>query len=239
MARGLTSSQQVIRNLQRKYGSANFAQWQGIRKQFYSFVQYPTAGQGEFSLFGSAISGTINRQLTNMPKAGSFGQQHFQLKAVRTGFFLSDLKLTSYASTDATTFYSDISNGPFQAGVLELIVGNQQKLQVPKPFLYCPPADGQANTKAAGVRALTLTEATPNTLATFDSYQPIAELSAGKSNLFRVDPNIIIEAEQNFQVFIKYPSGLIPITASSVVNDTTNPLYIGVILDGIVFRPVQ
>ena len=237
--RGLTSSQQVIRNLQKKYGSANFAQWQGIRKQFYSFVQYPTAGQAEFALFGSAISGTVNQQLTTMPKAGSFGQQHFQLKAIRTSFFLADQKLTSYASTDATTFATEIINGPFQAGYFELIIGNQQKLQLTRPFLYMPPATGQAESLTAGVRALTLTEATPNTLATFDSQQPMAELAAGKNNLFRVDPNIIIEAEQNFQVFIKYPSGAIPITATSVVNDSTNPLYIGVILDGIVFRPQQ
>lgn len=237
--RGLTSSQQVIRNLQKKFGSANFAQWQGIRKQFYSFVQYPVAGQSEFQLFGSAISGTVNRQLTNMPKAGSFGQQHFQLKAVRTAYFINNQNITAFVSTDATTLYTELANGPFQAGVLELTIGNQLKLQVPKPFLYMPPAAGAAEVRAAGVRAITLTEATPNTLLTYDSHIPHADLNGCKQNLFRVDPNIIIEAEQNFLCTIKYPSGIIPITATGVVVDATNPLYIGVILDGIVFRPQQ
>ena len=237
--RGLTSSQQVIKNLQKKYGSANFAQWQGIRKQFYSYVQYPTAGQSEFQLFGSAISGTVNRQLTNMPKAGSFGQQHFQLKAVRTAYFIADQKIGSYVSTDATTLYTEFTNGLFQAGVLELTIGNQMKLQVPKPFLYCPPAGGSPEVRTCGVRAITLTEAAPNTLLTYDGASPHADLNGNKANLYRVDPNIIIEAEQNFLVTIKYPSGLVPVTATTVVNDTTNPLFIGVILDGIVFRPQQ
>jgi hypothetical protein len=60
-----------------------------------------------------------------------------------------------------------------------------------------------------------------------------------RSNVYFVDPNILIEAEQQFTVKINYPSGAIPVIASGLVNDSTNPLKIGVIFDGLLLRPVQ
>jgi len=60
-----------------------------------------------------------------------------------------------------------------------------------------------------------------------------------RNNVYFVDPNILIEAEQQFTVKISYPSGLVPILATNVVNDTTKQLKIGVIFDGLLLRPVQ
>ncbi len=233
-----TPSQQVIRQLQQKYGSANFQRWQSLRRQFYSFIPYPTAGASELRLFGDAVSGAVNKQLTNMPKAGSFGQNHFMLKAIRCSYFIQSQLTASYASTDATTLFTEFAAGIFQAGVFELQIGSRTMVQVPKPFLYMPPADGRAKTHSVGVRALTLTEATPNTLLTYDSAAPIAELNRGRQSLYLVDPNIVIEAEQNFNVTLKYPSGALPVTATTPIPNGTS-LYLGVILDGLVFRPQQ
>lgn len=235
----MTPSQQVIRTLQQKYGSANFQRWQSLRRQFYSFVQYPDAGSAELRLFGDAVSGTVNKQLTNMPKAGSFGQNHFMLKAIRCAYFLNSEKMTSttYASTDATTLFTEFVNGIFHAGVLELTIGSRIMVQVPKPFLYMPPADGRAKYRSAGVRNLTLTEASPNTLLTFDSAAPNAQLNRSREALYLVDPNIVIEAEQNFQVALKYPTGALPVTATTITS--SNAFYVGVIFDGLVFRPQQ
>ena len=58
-------------------------------------------------------------------------------------------------------------------------------------------------------------------------------------NVYFVDPNILIEAEQQFNVKLSYPSGLVPVIANAVANDSTNPLKVGVILDGLLLRPVQ
>jgi hypothetical protein len=60
-----------------------------------------------------------------------------------------------------------------------------------------------------------------------------------RSNVYFVDPNILIEAEQQFNVKVSFPSGNVPILATNVVDDTTNPVKIGVILDGLLLRPVQ
>jgi len=57
--------------------------------------------------------------------------------------------------------------------------------------------------------------------------------------VYFVDPNILIEAEQQFSVKLSYPSGSVPVLASAVANDSTNPLKVGVIFDGLLLRPVQ
>lgn len=233
----MTASQQVVKSLQSKYGSANFSRWQSLRRQFYSFVTYPDAGASELRLFGDAVSGTVNKQLTNMPKAGSFGQNHFMLKAIRCAYFINQEKTASWVNTDATSLATEMLNGIFHAGVLELTIGSRVMVQVPKPFLYCPPADGRATVRSNGVRTITLTEATPNTLLSFDGSAPNAQLNRGRDSLYLVDPNIVIEAEQNFQVALRYPSGALPVTATTITS--SNTFYVGIILDGLVFRPQQ
>jgi hypothetical protein len=174
-----------------------------------------------------------------MPKANSFGQNHFLLKAIRCDYFIPDQNNDGWVSTDASTLYSDFIAGVFQAGVLEFSVGAKIVVQVPKPMLYCPPANGRTHFRHAGLTTLTLTEGTPNVILALNSPPPFADLNGDKKNLYVVDPNIVIEAEQNFDVAIRYPSGSLGITAATITDDTTNPLYFGVYLDGIVFRPQQ
>lgn len=217
------NSDEFLAAMQKRYGSANFSQWQVLRKRFYSLVQYPVAGIAQLSFFGQAIgaSGTT-RQTTNMPKAGSFGQQHFLLKTISTSIFIPDRKLEVWAGTDATTLATEALNGFMQAGVLEFTVGSRIMAQIKEPFLQAPEAAGGFNAKGCGVIDY-----------------PVVEPLKKDNNRFLVDPNCYIEAEQNFEVTLKFPSGAIPITATTVVNDTTNPLYIGVAFDGLLVRPLQ
>lgn len=235
-----TSSEEVLSYLQSRYGSANYKSWQTVRKTFYSYVNYPTGGQSVTTFFGTAIGG-VNRQLTNIPKANSVGQNHFLLKSIRTNWFLDDTKIGSYAATDATTFYTDIVNGLFQAGVMEFNISSRSFAQIVKPFLYAPPASGSPNMWSACLQALILAEGTPNTLSSSSCLVPFANLGSRHSNKYLVDPNILIEAEQSFETKISFPSaaGVPTVNATSIVNNTTNPLYLGVLLDGIQYRPVQ
>jgi hypothetical protein len=82
-------------------------------------------------------------------------------------------------------------------------------------------------------------EAAPNTFGSQITAFPHAELGARKDNGYLVDPNILIEAEQQFQVRLRYDSGALAALATTVINDSTNPLKVGCTLDGVVFRPVQ
>ena len=46
-------------------------------------------------------------------------------------------------------------------------------------------------------------------------------------------------AGQTFQVSVDYPSGLVPVIGTGVTDDTTNPLKVGIKLDGVLIRPKQ
>lgn len=238
-----TNSTQLINQLQQNYGSAIYSQLQTVKRQFYSFVPYPTAGTPSLTFFGNAVGNAgTNSQFTNMPKAGSFGQRQFIVKAIRTGLFLNTYNLLNFSGTNASTFASDIVAGFAQAGYFRFTIGEKLRQELPFPFLYAPGGDGRPQVRTAGVDSLTLTTGTPNTLATVVSGVPWAEIATFKtptSNAFTVDPQVMIEAEQNFQVNISFNSGVIPVISTGIVNDSTNPLYVGVILDGVEARPVQ
>lgn len=240
MAQTFTKSEQVLQYLQKTYGSANYNSWQSIRKQFYSFVNYPAAGSTQFNFFGFAVSGTAgqNRQYTNMPKAGSFGQQHFLLKSIQCTYYVSTAQslLTVDSAADTANAAADFLHGFAQAGVLTFNVGSKNYAQIPKPFMYAPPADGAINNAAAGGLTFTLTSGTPNVMNAVNQLVASADLNRDSANRYLVDPSILIEAEQSFDLSVNYPSGAIPLIASG--KFTTN-FYVGVILDGILFRPVQ
>lgn len=235
-----STSQDALAYLQGKYGSANYRSWQSVRKPLWSFVDYPAAGAAILTFFGDSIgAGGLTAQMTNMQKAGSPGQNHFLLKSIQTSVYIADWMENGAFTVDADVMYSDLIAGWAQAGMLRLTIGQRDYAQIPKPFLFCPPANGQHRIHNRGILALTLTEGTPNVFASSRTVHPSGTLLERHESKYRVDPNILIEAEQNFQVTIEFPSGALAAIASNVVNDSTNPLKVGVILDGIIFRPVQ
>lgn len=225
--------------MQERYGSANFSRWQSIRKEFYSYINYPTAGSTSFTFFGFGLNGSTTQgyQYTNMPKAGSFGQVHFLVKQIRLRVLLLNASYVQpAAATDAASAVADIMHGFAQAGELDWVIGDKKYVELPKPFMYAPPADGQVDVKSQG-SAFTLTEAAPNTQANTFTGIPFAQLLTRKQAGYLVDPNVLIEAEQNFSLTLNYPSGALPILGTSIWNGTN--FAIGVGLDGILFRPVQ
>lgn len=236
-----TRSQLMIQDLQSRYGSADFKNMQAVRKRFYSFITYPEAGQATLTFFGSALGqGSGNtREVTNMPKANSFGQTHFLLKNIACAWKIGTWDLDAWDGDDTSTLSYDFLGGFAQAGVLEFRINSRPYVQLPKPFLYAPPMDGEPLQFAAGLDALTLNEATPNTIATYRSPAPYITPNPKENGGYLIDPNILIEAEQAFECTISYPSGLVPVIGTGVTDDTTNPLKVGVILDGIWIRPLQ
>jgi hypothetical protein len=235
---GFASSAEALSYLQRKYGTANFREWQTLRFEFWSFQDYTAAGLISYNFFSTTAAGAITTFDTNMPKANSFGQVHFLIKAIHTRWSIANWDLTAWDGTDATTLVSDMIDGFCQAGYLRWTINNREFALIPKPFLYAPAADGQEWHRNRVIDAITLTEGTPNTLATLRSAPPYATLGR-RENAYLMDPNILVEAEQNFNININFDRGVVPIIATTINNDTTNPLKIGVKLDGILFRPMQ
>lgn len=216
-----------LRQLQRRYGTFERGKWQVLRRQFYSFVEYPAAGQAQFLFFGNTLSTSgFNRQLTNIPKPNSFGTNHFLVKGLAMDYFIADHGLASYASTDVTTLAADMLYGFANGGFLEMKIGARTVLEIPMPFYQCPPANGGSRATSIGVAA----GVTP---------PPLVDFQRREESKFLTEPEILIEAEQQFEISLSYPSGLLPILATTVHNAATNKLFVGVTLDGLLYRPVQ
>lgn len=235
-------SEAIINAASNRFGVIDYSRWQAIRWQWYSYVPYPSAGVSELTFFGQVAGQTgVTLQDTNLPKAGSFGQTHFLLKSISTDIRIpvddtDGFTLANQADIDTRALASDYLNGFVQAGVLSLNIGARPFATIVKPFMYAPPPGNEPdydNTYAPQLAAA------PNAGAAQVTGIPYVTQTRMRSNVYVTDPNILIEAEQQFDVKLSFPSGVVPVIATNVVNDSTNPLKVGVILDGVLLRPMQ
>lgn len=225
-----THSANVMAQLQAQYGTMQPGKLQALRKQFYSYIMYPLLGAVQLNFFGQALGNAgVGLEETNMPVQGSFGTSAFLIKGVMCNYKITAENTAAFANTDATTLTSEILGGIFRAGILELEIGAKNYLQIRVPWLQAPPADGRTHYHTAGLVGV---DASP---------EPSVSLSSRSESKFICDPEIFVAAQQNFTARIGYPTGAVAITAAAIVTGPPAgvPLYVGVILDGIEFRPIQ
>ena len=254
-------SESIISAASQKFGVIDYTRWQAIRWQWYSYVTYPAAGATELNFFGQvAGQAGVTLQDTNLPKAGSFGQTHFQLKSISTDIQIAnndvdDFTRANQATIDTRATAADYLGGFVQAGVLNFSVGARPFATIIKPFQYAPPPGSPLDYDNTYVNQFSATTANPAGFATNPQFSNVAaNLTSNvvgvpwvtqtkmRSNVYFVDPNILIEAEQQFTVNISYPSGAVPVLATNVINiggANANPYKIGIIFDGLLLRPVQ
>jgi hypothetical protein len=122
--------------------------------------------------------------------------------------------------------------------VLNFSVGARPFATIVKPFQYAPPPGSPLDLESTYVNQISAAPV-PAALAEQVVGVPWVSQTKMRSNVYFTDPNILIEAEQQFNVKLNLPSGVVPVLATNVVNDSTNPLKVGVILDGLLLRPVQ
>jgi len=240
-------SESIISAASQKFGVIDYSRWQAIRWQWYSYVTYPAAGATELNFFGQvAGQAGVTLQDTNLPKAGSFGQTHFQLKSISTDIQINDNNVDTFtraniADIDTHATATDYLGGFVQAGVLNFSVGARPFATIVKPFQYAPPPGSPldlANSYVNQIGAVPTATGGANQVVGV----PWVTQTKMRSNVYFTDPNILIEAEQQFNVSIQFPSGAVPVLATSVINiggANANPYKIGIILDGLLLRPVQ
>ena len=237
-------SESIISAASQKFGVIDYSRWQAIRWQWYSYITYPAAGATELNFFGQvAGQAGVTLQDTNLPKAGSFGQTHFQLKSISTDIQIASNDVDGFtranqASLDTRALASDYLGGFVQAGVLRFSVGARPFATIVKPFQYAPPPGSPLDYDNTYVNQISAAPVPAAGAAQVVGVPWITQTKM-RSNVYFVDPNILIEAEQQFNVSLQFPSGIVPVLATNVVNDSTNPLKVGVILDGLLLRPVQ
>ena len=237
-------SESIISAASQKFGVIDYTRWQAIRWQWYSYITYPSAGATELNFFGQvAGQAGVTLQDTNLPKAGSFGQTHFQLKSISTDIQIASNDVDGFtranqATLDTRALASDYLGGFVQAGVLRFSVGARPFATIVKPFQYAPPPGSPLDYDNTYVNQISAAPVPAAGAAQVVGVPWITQTKM-RSNVYFVDPNILIEAEQQFNVSLQFPSGIVPVLATNVVNDSTNPLKVGVILDGLLLRPVQ
>ena len=237
-------SESIISAASQKFGVIDYTRWQAIRWQWYSYITYPSAGSTELNFFGQvAGQAGVTLQDTNLPKAGSFGQTHFQLKSISTDIQIASNDVDGFtranqATIDTRATASDFIGGFVQAGVLNFNVGARPFATIVKPFQYAPPPGSPLDYDNTYVNQISAAPVPAAGAAQVVGVPWITQTKM-RSNVYFVDPNILIEAEQQFNVSLQFPSGIVPVLATNVVNDSTNPLKVGVILDGLLLRPVQ
>lgn len=239
----MNQSSLITSQLASRFGTIDYSRWQAIRYQYYSYVTYPEAGASELNFFGTVAGQTgVSLADTNMPKAGSFGQQHFLLKTISTAIKiqnsdLSGFNTTNIATNDTRTLASDFLAGFVQCGVLQFTIGARPFATIPKPFLYAPHTGTMPDFACAPFEDPAAAPVVAG--STVVTGEPYVTQTRNKRNVYVFDPNYLVEAEQQFEVKITFNSGIVPILGTAVTDDTTNPLKVGVILDGVILRPLQ
>lgn len=226
-------------NAIRASGTADYNSWQYMHRRWYYKQSYPTAGASSLTFFSNPAGvGGATIDTTNIPQSNGFGNQYVIIHNIECNFYIKTWDILAWAGTDVSTLVSDLLAGFPWGGVLQLSIGNRLYAQTPMPMLYMPPGNGQAQLYDRGLETLTLTEGTPNLIATSISAAPYAEFE-GWENIYELDPYIGLIPRENFQLTIDFPTGLIPIIGTTIANDSTNPFYFVVTLDTITFRALQ
>lgn len=232
---------QLLRNLQKRIGSANWNQWQIQRWAFYDYVRYTAAGVSSIDFFANALGttdpvSTLAKTLeqTNLTKTRSFGQVYYIIQQIRTHIHVLP-KQRQHATILADTTvvlneYEDLYKVLYNLlnmGVLQIKIGQKDYFDIVQPFRFCPPGFGihlqeiaVAGTVANGQQNMTWQQ------------------SPYQNDVYNVTPQQMVEPEQPIEAKITFDNA----TSTSIagVVDAVDPrVDIGLIFDGYIVRPQQ
>ncbi len=238
-----TDSSDVLSWLNQTQGAVRYSAQQMLRWKYYSYINYPAAGAAANGFFASSQS-SVGLQFTNLETPGAFGNYSFLVTGI--GFDVQ-LYIPTVASnqpssytTDALAPYADIVHGLTQGGVATLTTAQTTWWQIALPFMTCPPANGQTRTVISqGGFAFTQSGLTPFGVTGGQASLCYANLERRANRRFNFQNPIFFAPNQSFQASLNYPSGLIPVISTSVINNSTAFIRIGCILDGWKFTPVS
>lgn len=238
-----TSSADVLSWLQATQGAVRYNSQQMVRYPFYYYTAYPAAGAAQIGFFAQNQT-QVGLQLTNIENAGTLGNYSFLLTGIGFDAFLYiptvGSNQPSTYTTDALAPYADIVHGFTQAGAFELRIANALWSQIPLPFMYAPPAFGKPRIQPAqGGFAWTQAGMSPFAVTGGQNSLAYADLERRAWRRMNLNNPIFIAPQQTFTANLLYPSGLVPVISTSVINNTAAFIYVGIWFDGWKFTPVS
>jgi hypothetical protein len=230
----------TITGLERKVGSADWSRWTQNRWMFYDYVRLNPAGTDSINFFNQPlgsndpVSNTAKSlEQTNLTEVRSFGRVNYIIKSIRTHIRIAPKsRQPAGISGDADFLASGAANPLAYAmeqlahqGTLLVTLGQKEYMDIPQPFIACPPAAG-----------LEIDQIPANGVAIMTSWFQQSNCSGG---LYMVKPEQLIEAGQTIQCNIAFENGNTPVLTNLIGGATTPVVEIGLILDGYILRPVQ
>jgi hypothetical protein len=199
-----------------------------IRQSLYDFQAYAAAGVAQ-QVFFTTPAGTAakTRASTNMTLAGQLpAPQRFLVQAIEVYFFPGSQPGVGPVADAIDSFVNDVwrfyangdGAGVFNPAFLQLFIGSKAYLEE-APLIRFPPF-GRLDGFAASSTSTTLAAA----LFTRTSYAT----AAGRPYI--VDPPVLLEPTQNFNVSLNWP-----VTVQAV----TTLARVGVVMDGVIVRNSQ
>ena len=206
-------------NVFAKYAVNRPGQIEAVRQPLYDYQAYAVAGQTSLTFF-AVPNGQSGKTLsdTNMEVAGSLpNPKRFLILGVSVQFFPGTvLPSTGPIAAAIDAFVNDVWEVFSATSYLELFIGS-------KAYLQAPVNAFPAVTRLQGFAA----EANASTAAAGQLTRTAYAASAGTP--FQLNPPLMLEPTQNFQVTVNYP------TAVAI----TNAGRIGVHLHGVLYRNSQ
>jgi hypothetical protein len=240
MATNGKTLQPSISALERVAGSADWSRWTQNRWCYYDYVRLNPLGTNLVSFFttplgqNDPVSATVKTQeQTNLTEVRSFGRVNFLLKTIRTHIrVLPKARQPAGISADADYLASAAQNPVAYAmeqlcrtGVFILSLGQKEYMDIPQPFINCPPAFG------IDVDQVPAIGANLNGALFMQDNSP--------EGIYNVKPEQLIEAGQTIQASMVFENGNTPVLTNIVGGNTTPVVEIGLIFDGFILRPVQ
>lgn len=190
-----------------------------VRQSLYSFETYAMAGQSTLTFFANPV-GAGGRTLadTNMTLAGQIpAGQRFALQTMEVYFIPGVFPSAAPAAAGIDNHVNDIWEVYTGDAWLELKIGSKPYLQE-APLLRLPPS-----TRLIGFAGLA--DATTAAPGLFSRTSHIAASGA----VYRIEPVLLLEPNQNFAVTINWPA-LVPISVAGTL---------GVVMGGVNARNSQ
>lgn len=228
----------LLQQLQRRFGSANFCNWQVIRWSYWDTVRLSAAGTSQLTFFAnpqgsvdpvSTLAKTLEQ--TNMVKARTFGQVFFFIHQIKTNVRIlpkqrqpaNVIALTAANFTSYPPVYRRIIN-LMNSGVLNVSIGQKTFFDIPMPFRTCPPGFG------VDVQSLGAFTAQPAF---------VAHPGNNPKDCFNVTPVQLVEPEQTLDVTMDFPFANTPVFTDSISAGVTPSIEVSVYLEGYIARPNQ
>lgn len=193
---------------------------EAITQPLYDYQAYAAAGQTQLTFFQTPTgAGAVNLEGTNMQLAGQLpAPQKYLIQGIGVDF-LSGNAAARFGAQSANSNFND-AWAVLRRGTLSLSIGSKEYLRVPN-LMNLP-----VRAHMGGVLSAS-DQTTPGA-----TMQYVATSGYADGDVFRPTP-LLLEAGQNFNVQITWPSGVVAIPSADATA------RIGVIFYGTLYRPPQ